>query len=289
METFFLLGPTGTGKTRTAETLAEVLHNDEKKVLKIDCGEYHLEHETAKLIGAPPGYLGHKDTQPLLSQTRINAVASEKCDISIILFDEIEKAHVSFWRLLLGLLDKANLRLGDNQVVSFEKSIVFLSSNIGAGEMNDMLLHRWGFPVATTSDVDHAIIEKIGAKQLQKKFPPEFPNRIDETITYHVLEHPDLLAITALEIKKVQNQILHKLGVRTFNLVYGTDVIESLTKEGTSAVQYGAREIKNGQSPAICGILSPINLWTKKSNPVATSNAELKMERLRGIFRSLPL
>jgi ATP-dependent Clp protease ATP-binding subunit ClpA len=236
---FFLLGPTGTGKTRTAETLAEVLHNDEKKLLKVDCGEYHLEHETAKLIGAPPGYLGHKETQPLLSQPRVNAVASEKCDISIILFDEIEKAHASFWRVLLGVMDKATIRLGDNQTVSFEKCILFLSSNVGAKEMSDMFLTRMGFPGATANQS----LEKIGASAMSKKFPPEFPNRLDETITYKTLDDAALTAITTLEIKKVQNQILSRLGVRTFHLVYGKDIIQFLTERGTSK-QYGAREIK---------------------------------------------
>ena len=248
---FFLLGPTGTGKTRTAETLAEVLHNDEKKVLKVDCGEYHLEHETAKLIGAPPGYLGHKDTQPLLSQARINAVASEKCDISIILFDEIEKAHSSFWRLLLGLMDKATLRMGDNQTVSFEKSIVFMSSNIGAAEMNASMNTPLGFPGAK----NNTSFEKIGKVQMSKKFPPEFPNRIDETITYHVLDANALRAITTLEIKKIQNLILNRLGVRTFHLVYGRDVIDFLSQEGTSQ-QYGARELKRTISRYLLNPLS---------------------------------
>jgi ATP-dependent Clp protease ATP-binding subunit ClpA len=237
---FFLLGPTGTGKTRTAETLAEVLHKDEKKVLKIDCGEYHLEHETAKLIGAPPGYLGHRDTQPLLSQQKINAAASDKCDISIVLFDEIEKAHTSFWRLLLGMLDKASLRLGDNQTVSFEKSIIFLSSNIGAKQMYDSMNHKLGFGGPTVNDRS---LEKISTMEMSKKFPPEFPNRLDETITYHMLDEAALLAITELEIRKVQIHILNRLGVKTFHLVYGKDVIQFLMERGTSK-QYGAREIK---------------------------------------------
>jgi ATP-dependent Clp protease ATP-binding subunit ClpA len=240
---FFLLGPTGTGKTRTAESLAEVLHSDERKILKVDCAEFNLEHETSKLVGAPPGYLGHKDTQPLLSQNRINGVASTNCDISIVLFDEIEKANPAFWRLLLGVLDKATLRLGDNNTVSFEKAIIFMSSNVGAKEMYDSVYQSFGFSKPVDDPALNRSFEKIGAVQMGKKFPPEFPNRLDETITYHMLDEVSLTAITSLEIKKVQNQILNRLGVRTFHLVYGKDVIDFFTHEGTST-KYGAREIK---------------------------------------------
>ena len=118
-----LLGPTGTGKTRTVEALAEVLHGSSKNLLKIDCGEFQMEHEVAKLIGAPPGYLGHRETQPMLTQAKVNAVASEESEISLILFDEIEKAAPSMTRLLLGILDKATLRLGDNSSVNFEPGV----------------------------------------------------------------------------------------------------------------------------------------------------------------------
>src|SRR5947208_358613 len=129
---FLLLGPTGTGKTKTVEALAEVLHGTEKNVLKVDCGEFQMEHEVAKLIGAPPGYLGHRETQPMLTQQKLNAVTSEKSALSIVLFDEIEKAAPSMTRLLLGVLDKATLRLGDNTAVGLEKSLVFLTSNLAA-------------------------------------------------------------------------------------------------------------------------------------------------------------
>src|SRR5579859_7762865 len=132
---FLLLGPTGTGKTKTVEALADVLHGSEKSVLKVDCGEFQMEHEVAKLIGAPPGYLGHRETQPMLTQQKLNAVTSDRCGLSLVLFDEIEKAAPSLTRLLLGVLDKGVLRLGDNSTVNFEKSLVFLTSNLGAREM----------------------------------------------------------------------------------------------------------------------------------------------------------
>src|SRR6202790_1080092 len=142
---FLLLGPTGTGKTRTVEALAEVLHGSAKNVLKIDCGEYQMEHEVAKLIGAPPGCLGHREPHPVLPQQRLAAVTSDKCALSLVLFDEIEKAAPSLPRLLLGVLDKGVLRLGDNSTVNFEKSLVFLTSNLGAREMMKEINPDFGF------------------------------------------------------------------------------------------------------------------------------------------------
>src|ERR1700742_2655981 len=146
---FLLLGPTGTGKTKTVEALAEVLHGSAKNVLKVDCGEFQMEHEVAKLIGAPPGYLGHRETQPMLSQQKLTSVASDKSGLSLVLFDEIEKAAPSLTRLLLGVLDRGVLRLGDNSVVNFEKSLVFLTSNLGAKEMMREINPDFGFASAT--------------------------------------------------------------------------------------------------------------------------------------------
>src|SRR5499427_7442165 len=142
---FLLLGPTGTGKTKTVEALAEVLHGSEKSLLKVDCGEFQMEHEVAKLIGAPPGYLGHRETQPILTQQKLNGVVSQYSDLSIVLFDEVEKAAPSMTRLLLGVLDKGILRLGDNSTVNFEKSLVFLTSNLGAREMMREINPDFGF------------------------------------------------------------------------------------------------------------------------------------------------
>ena len=136
---FLLLGPTGTGKTRTVEVLAKALHGSERQVLKVDCGEFQMEHEVAKLIGAPPGYLGHRETHPMLSQQKLNAVASERSPLSLVLFDEIEKAAPSFARILLGVLDRARLKLGDNTEVNFENSLIFLTSNLGTRGMLDEL------------------------------------------------------------------------------------------------------------------------------------------------------
>ena len=142
---FLLLGPTGTGKTKTVEAIAQLLHGSEKKVLQIDCGEFQLEQEIAKLIGAPPGYLGHRETVPMINQQALLDVTSSGCDLSLVLFDEIEKGAQSLTKLLLGILDKGVLRLGDNTVVNLEKSLIFFTSNLGAREMLREMSHEIGF------------------------------------------------------------------------------------------------------------------------------------------------
>src|SRR5712691_2804403 len=194
---FLLLGPTGTGKTRTVEALAEVLHGSTKNVLKVDCGEFQMEHEVAKLIGAPPGYLGHRETQPVLTQQKLNSVTSEKSALSLVLFDEIEKAAPSLTRLLLGVLDKGVLRLGDNSTVNFEKSLVFLTSNLGAREMMKEINPDFGFGAGAgmeRADLTSKL-QNIALVAVRKKFSPEFVNRIDCVITYQPLTPESLSAI----------------------------------------------------------------------------------------------
>src|SRR5690349_16531331 len=150
MGVVLLLGPTGTGKTRTVEALAEVLHGSSKNLLKVDCGEFQMEHEVAKLIGAPPGYLGHRETQPMLTQAKLAAITSDKSSLSVVLFDEVEKAAPSLQKLLLGVLDKASLRLGDNNVVNFERTLIFLTSNLGAHGMMKECSPGLGFSPSAT-------------------------------------------------------------------------------------------------------------------------------------------
>jgi ATP-dependent Clp protease ATP-binding subunit ClpA len=241
---FLLLGPTGTGKTKTVEALAEVLHGSEKNLLKVDCGEFQMEHEVAKLIGAPPGYLGHRETQPMLTQQKLNAVTSEKCNLSLVLFDEIEKAAPSMTRLLLGVLDKAILRLGDNSIVNFEKSLVFLTSNLGAREMMREINPEFGFQsvkAAERADLSSKL-ENIALVAVRKRFSPEFVNRIDCIITYRPLTPESLSAILDKHIADLQAHVNTRLGNRSFVLEVPDAARAYLLEKGTSA-EYGAREL----------------------------------------------
>jgi len=242
---FLLLGPSGTGKTRTVEALAEVLHGSEKSLLKVDCGEFQMEHEVAKLIGAPPGYLGHRETQPMLTQQKLNAVTSEGCSLSLVLFDEIEKAAPSMARLLLGVLDKAALRLGDNSTVSFERSMIFLTSNLGARAMLKAIQPDFGFQSMTGAPARELPkrLEKIGLAAVRRRFTPEFVNRIDAVVTYRTLDTDSLAAILDQQLNDLQDHLNTRLGDRSFPLELTAASRQFLLRSGTSA-QYGARELK---------------------------------------------
>jgi ATP-dependent Clp protease ATP-binding subunit ClpB len=242
---FLLLGPTGTGKTRTVEALAEVLHGSPKQVLKVDCGEFHLEHEVAKLIGAPPGYLGHRETHPILTQARLASVASRYSDISILLFDEVEKAAPSLTRLLLGVLDKATLRLGDNNTVNFERCVIFLTSNLGASGIMKTLERGFGFAAEQSVDSrrQNRALENVAMAAVRRHFAPEFVNRIDATLTYEPLDGPALSRILDLQLRELQWHVDRRLGERAFQIDVRPAGRKFLLLHGTSP-QYGAREMK---------------------------------------------
>ena len=143
--TMLFLGPTGSGKTRVIEAASEVLYADPNGVVKIDCAEFQHSHEIAKLIGSPPGYLGHRETSPMLTQENLDRMHNEELKLTLVLFDEIEKASDALWQLLLGILDKATLTLGDNRRVDFSKCMVIMTSNLGAREMSELISGGIGF------------------------------------------------------------------------------------------------------------------------------------------------
>jgi ATP-dependent Clp protease ATP-binding subunit ClpA len=284
---FLLLGPTGTGKTKTVEALAEVLHGSPKKLLKIDCGEFQMDHEVAKLIGAPPGYLGHRETQPVLTQQKVNGASSESCDLTIVLFDEIEKAAPSMTRLLLGVLDKATLRLGDNTIVNFEKTLIFLTSNLGAAEMGKQLQPDFGF----SSFVAHPEAEQapkqdsIGAQAARKTFSPEFINRLDGVITYQPLSGDALTAILDIHVRELQDHLDKRLGSETFELEVPQRARKFLLERGTS-IQYGARELKRTLQRQLIQPLASL-IATGEIVPGSHVRADLSPHKDRLVMRQI--
>jgi ATP-dependent Clp protease ATP-binding subunit ClpA len=234
---FLLCGPTGCGKTRTVEALAETLHGSPKKMLRIDCGEFYDAHEAAKLIGPPPGYLGHGDTHGLLAQDAINNTISEKCNLSLLLLDEVEKAHVGIHRVLLGILDKASLRMGNNRATDFQNTMVFMTTNLGAREMQRELA-GYGFE-RPASDSNR----KHGVTAAKKKFTPELMNRIDRTIEYKRLTADNIKAILEAELGNLSKLILARMGLRAFTVSCSPEAKAELLKRGWSE-EYGARELK---------------------------------------------
>lgn len=239
---FMLLGPTGTGKTSTVEALADIVHGSRNNLLRIDCGEYQMDHEVAKLIGAPPGYLGHCETQPVLTQMRLNQVMSDRANIAIVLFDEIEKACASMMRLLLGILDRGVLRLGDNSTVRFERTMIFFTSNLGFGKMARLnSMSGLGMILSAKDEQQTEYGDCMGAAK--SHFPPEFMNRIDAFLTYRHLSQEDIHAILDLEMQGLANHISRRLGDRLFFIQMSRKTREWIAENAFSH-EYGARNLK---------------------------------------------
>jgi ATP-dependent Clp protease ATP-binding subunit ClpA len=249
---FLFLGPTGSGKTRLVEATAESLVGDSRAVIKIDCAEFQHSHEIAKLIGSPPGYLGHRETHPLLSQEVLNQYHTEKIKLSFVLFDEIEKASDALWNLLLGILDKATLTLGDNRRVDFSRALIFMTSNLGAAEMGAILQPGMGFAACEAERLHAAgmmedgLGDKIGraaTEAARRKFTPEFMNRIDKTVVFHPLGEPELRKILGIELAMVQQRIFTSANGAPFVFSLTEPARDFLLREGTD-MKYGARHLK---------------------------------------------
>jgi ATP-dependent Clp protease ATP-binding subunit ClpA len=246
------LGPTGSGKTRLVEATAESLVGDAHAVLKIDCAEFQHSHEIAKLIGSPPGYLGHRETHPLLSQEVLNQYHTDKIQLSFVLFDEIEKASDALWNLLLGILDKATLTLGDNRRVDFSRALIFMTSNLGAAEMGSILRPNLGFATGdgerknAAGIVDESLGGKVmraGVEAARRKFSPEFMNRIDKIVVFHPLGAPELRKILTIELNVVQQRIFTAANAAPFVFTLTEEAKDFLLLEGTD-MKYGARHLK---------------------------------------------
>jgi len=239
------LGPTGSGKTRVVEAMAEALFGDARACIKIDCAEFQHSHEIAKLIGSPPGYLGHRETHPLLTQEALNQWHTETLKLSILLFDEIEKASDSLWQLLLGILDKATLTLGDNRRVDLSQCIIIMTSNLGASEMSNMVDGGLGFSPKSVQ-VDAAFDDKINRSAVdaaRRKFSPEFMNRIDKSVVFRTLRSEHLQQILEIELGMVQQRILTASAMNQFVFSCTPKVKSFLLHEGTDP-KYGARHLK---------------------------------------------
>ena len=239
------LGPTGSGKTRVVEAMAEALFGDSHACIKIDCAEFQHSHEIAKLIGSPPGYLGHRETHPLLTQEALNQWHTEKLKLSILLFDEIEKASDSLWQLLLGILDKATLTLGDNRRVDLSQCIIIMTSNLGAGEMSNLVEGGLGFapkPMEINSALDDKM-DRTALDAARRKFTPEFMNRIDKVVVFKTLRPEHLQQILDIELGMVQQRVLMASATNQFVFNCTAKVKNFLLHEGTDP-KYGARHLK---------------------------------------------
>ena len=245
--TMLFLGPTGSGKTRVIEAAAEVLFGDPNSVVKIDCAEFQHSHEIAKLIGSPPGYLGHRETSPMLTQENLDRMHTEDLKLTLVLFDEIEKASDALWQLLLGILDKATLTLGDNRRVDFSKCMLIMTSNLGAREMSELISGGIGFAPGKgaknphDTEVDQKIY-RTAVEAARRKFSPEFMNRIDKVVVFRSLKEHHLRAILDLELQAVQDRIMLSAGTK-FVFQCSSEAKNMLLAEGID-YKYGARHLK---------------------------------------------
>src|SRR5271154_2077211 len=238
------LGPTGSGKTRIVEAAAEILFGDPRAVIKVDCAEFQHSHEIAKLIGSPPGYLGHRETHPLITQEALAASHTDKLKLSFLLFDEIEKASDALWQLLLGMLDKATLTLGDNRRVDLSQTVIFLTSNLGGGEITEMMQGGMGFiqPKDKPADALNEKVERTAVEAARRKFSPEFMNRLDKIVVFHPLRREQLEQVLEIELGQVQQRVLETAKGQFLFRVTGQGR-EFLLQEGTDQ-RYGARHLK---------------------------------------------
>ncbi len=239
------LGPTGTGKTRIVEVAAEVLFGDPRGVIKVDCAEFQHSHEIAKLIGSPPGYLGHRETHPVITQEALAQYHTETLKVSFLLFDEIEKASDALWQLLLGILDKATLTLGDNRRVDLSQAMIFMTSNLGGSEITELMTGGMGFVAAMTLGEKPRLdekVERMASEAAKRRFAPEFMNRIDETIVFRPLRREQLERILEIELTIVQQRLsVTPRGHFVFRATRAAK--DFLLREGTD-LKYGARHLK---------------------------------------------
>ena len=237
-----ILGPTGLGKTYSGECLGYALYGGKTpNIVRVDCAEFQHSHEIARLIGSPPGYLGHRETHPFFTNTKLATMAAQsgQWPFGIIQFDEIEKANDSLWNLLLGILDKATLTLGTNEVVNFEKTIILMTSNVGSEDMQSAINGKLGFAGAKSANDEE--IAAIGIAAAKKKFTPEFINRLDILVAGRTLTEAENMEVLNREIIALWREIfMSSLPVR-FNV---TDAAkDGLMKEGYDP-KYNARHIK---------------------------------------------
>ncbi|MBI2627284.1 MAG: ATP-dependent Clp protease ATP-binding subunit [Parcubacteria group bacterium] len=243
--TLLFLGPTGVGKTASVEAAADAWFSNPDGFIKVDCGEMQYGHEIAKLVGSPPGYLGHKETQPMITQEKLGQFSHEKAPLSLILFDEIEKANDSLFQLLLGILDRARMTLGDNREVDFSRTVVVMTSNLGAREISELVGGGIGF--VRSRDEDNPEIDKkiykIAKEAAKRKFSPEFFNRITKLIVFRRLKTEHYKRILDIELTKLQDIITRTVNEERKFVFRCTDAAKDFLLEKGIDRKYGARPL----------------------------------------------
>ena len=283
--TMLFLGPTGSGKTHVVEMAAEMLFGTRNALIKIDCAEFQHSHEIAKLIGSPPGYLGHRETPPMLTQENLDRHRTECDPFTFVLFDEIEKASDALWQLLLGVLDRSTLTLGDNRKVDFSKTIIIMTSNLGAKEMGELVTGKVGFAPASGAELQEDNLDykiyQVAKAAARRQFSPEFMNRIDKIVVFRALKHEQLRLILDLELQAVQQRIDKNKAVH-FNFIVSEEAKEYLLGEGVDH-RYGARHLKRAVERLLVAPLANLSA-TRQAEEGDTVHVELHQLSQKLVF-----
>ena len=228
---FLFLGPTGVGKTELSKALAEVLFGKEDAMIRVDMSEYMEKHSVAKMIGSPPGYVGHDDGGQLSEKVRRNPYA-------VILFDEIEKAHPDVFNILLQVLDDGHITDSQGRQVDFKNTVIIMTSNAGAGSIVNP--KKLGFASSENAKQDYEFMKNSVMNEVKQIFRPEFLNRIDETIVVHMLQKDEITQITGLLLQELEKRCKNQLSIQ----VHFTDSVKKWLAETSYDAKYGARPLK---------------------------------------------
>ncbi len=228
---FLFLGPTGVGKTELSKALAEVLFGKEDALIRVDMSEYMEKHSVAKIIGSPPGYVGHDDGGQLSEKVRRNPYA-------VILFDEIEKAHPDVFNILLQVLDDGHITDSQGRKVDFKNTVIIMTSNAGAGAI--VSPKKLGFASAEDAKQDYEFMKNSVMNEVKQIFKPEFLNRIDETLVFHTLQKEEIAKIAGLLLEELTKRCKDQLSIE---VSFKDSVRKWLAETGYDA-KYGARPLK---------------------------------------------
>ncbi len=248
-----MLGPPGCGKTHSVEALADVLLGSPSALLKINCAEFQQQHEIARLVGAPPGYIGHADTEPVFTRDNLERYRTPEFPYTLVLFDEIEKAHYSLYSLLLGVLDRAELNDGRNRHVDFSSCLFFFTSNIGSKDSLHAIGSSGFVPQLEQEESKARHFRAASLRALKRHFPPEFLRRIEDTIVYQPLRPAHLRSILELELARI-GRIFARHPATPFHVEFSNGAKSLLLQHGCDT-EYGAANL---QHTLACELQDPL-------------------------------